>query len=114
MFPSSADLVVFLQASVQLLQSVQVELLLQLSRLAQVLQHLLREATWEAAADLIDHGALQPHVSLSQQSVTQVVPEERERDLSYSTFQHHVAVVQKPSQTLLLCNYLFRLAVPVL
>lgn len=58
-------LVVLLQASVQLLQTVQVELLLQFGRLTQVLQHLLREATREATTDLIDHSALQPHVPLS-------------------------------------------------
>ncbi len=73
-----ADLVVLLQASVQLLKAIQVKLLLQLGRLAQVLQHLLREATREAAADLIDHGGFQPHVPLSQQPVAQVVPAERE------------------------------------
>lgn len=67
-------LVLVLQVAVQLLQAVQVELLLQLRRLAQVLQHLLRETAREAAADLIDHGALQPHVPLSQQPVPQVVP----------------------------------------
>lgn len=50
------------------------KLLLQLSRLAQVLQHLLREATREAAADLSDDGALQPYVALGQQPVPQVVP----------------------------------------
>lgn len=72
-----ADLVVFLQAAVELLQPVQVKLLLQLGRLTQVLQHLLREATREAAADMIDHSALQPHIPLSQQPVAQVVPEER-------------------------------------
>lgn len=76
------DLVVILQASVQLLQTVQVKLLLQLGRLAQVLQHLLREAAREAAADLIDHGGLQPHVPLSQQPVAQVVPGERKRLVS--------------------------------
>ena len=74
-----ADLVVLLQASVQLLQAVQVKLLLQLGRLAHVLQHLLGEATREAAADLIDDSALQPHVPLSQQPVAQVVPVETER-----------------------------------
>lgn len=74
----SADLVMLLQAAVQLLQAVQVKFLLQLGRLAQVLQHLLREATREAAADLIDHGSLQPHVPLSQQPVAQVVPAESE------------------------------------
>lgn len=71
----------FLQALVQLLQSVQVELLLQLSRLGQVLQHLLRESTREAAADVFDHGALQPNVALSQQAVAEVVPEETETAL---------------------------------
>lgn len=73
-----ADLVMFLQVSVQLLQTVQVKLLLQLDRFAQVLQHLLREATREAAADLIDHCALQPYVPLSQQPVPQVVPKDRD------------------------------------
>ena len=53
-----AHLVVLLQSAVELLQPVQVKLLLQLGRLAQVLQHLLREAIWEAAADLIDHSGL--------------------------------------------------------
>lgn len=71
-----SDLAALLQVLVQLLQSVQVKLLLQLHRLTQVLQHLLREATWEAAADLIDHRALQPNVPLTQQPVTQVVPAE--------------------------------------
>lgn len=68
-----------LQAAVQLLQPVQVELLLQLGRLAQVLQHLLREAAREATADLLRHGMLQPHVPLSQQPVAQVVPAQSER-----------------------------------
>lgn len=70
-----------LQAPVQLLQAIQVELLLQLRRLAQVLQHLLRESTREAAADLIDHSALQPHVPLGQQPVAQVVPETESEEL---------------------------------
>ena len=78
---SSPDLVLLLQAPVQLLQAVQVELLLQLCRLAQILQHLLREATREAAADLIDNGGLQPHVPLSQHPVAQVIPEERESNV---------------------------------
>lgn len=67
-------LVQVLQAAVQLLQPVQVELLLQLRRLAQVLEHLLWEAAGEAAADLLHHRRLQPHVALRQQPVAQVVP----------------------------------------
>lgn len=69
-------LVHVLQGLVQLLQPVQVELLLQLLRLAQVLQHLLGEAVWEAGADLLDHRALQPHLALAQQPVAEVIPAE--------------------------------------
>ena len=92
-----ANLVVLLQVAVELLQHVQVELLLQLDWLAQVLQHLLREATRETAADMIDHGGLQPHVPLSQQPVTQVVPEDRETSSGFriQTVQCHLVVSQK-------------------
>lgn len=58
------DLVQVLQIAVKLLQLVQVKLLLQLRRLAQVLEHLLREAAGETAANLLHHRCLQPHVAL--------------------------------------------------
>lgn len=52
------------------------ELLLQLLRLTQVLQHLLGEAVGEAGAYLHYDSSLQPHLALAQQPVTEVVPVE--------------------------------------
>ena len=67
--PWSHLLLCVLQGLVQLLQAVQVELLLELLRLTQVLQHLLGEAVGEAGADVLDDGIFQPHLGLAQQAV---------------------------------------------
>lgn len=88
-----ADLVLFWEAAVQLLQAVQMELLLQFSRLTQVLQHLLRESTWEAAANLINDDCLQPHVAVSQQAVAQVVPVEGQSDIRGTAIVPHTTII---------------------